>query len=231
MIKKIYSDNRVIFWDGKKNEDFIRLLALRIKEYATIPKIKQFVIDKTPEDIYYYARNIISYARDPREYKGFLHRLIDLFGNDYKPYLKQYEEFLKEKNKEMELIIAPPVIIDMFNRGIKVIGDCDDKTLFLGSCLVAMGYPVKVVGAMFIKDSSSRGINHVYLEYQDETGEWIPLEASTYRLRFGEKSDKAIPLMKILVSPEIKYTASYLDALIKDSVQEIDSIKEKIWTI
>lgn len=201
--KKIYQDKRLIFWEGQKNEDFIRHIAERTKVYANDPVVRNFALDKSPQNLYDIAKNMIHYAKDPRDYIQFLNRLVQLFGDDYKPYINKYQEFLQKRQQEMELLIAPPVIIEMLQRRIKIIGDCDDKTLFLASCLLSKGYSVKIVGAMLVKPNA-RGINHVYLEYQNEKGEWIPLEASTILLGFGQKSEKAVPLLRILVYPALK---------------------------
>ena len=127
-----------------------------------------------------------------------------------------------------ERILSPAYVIELFKQGKRVTGDCDDKTLFLATCLANMGYYVRVVGAMFLKEGS-QGINHVYVEFYDPvTKNWIPLEPSTRTLGFGEKSPRVVPLIKVnLKTPGVGLEIEYGNP----EKDELSISEEALWTI
>ncbi len=196
-VEKLYENDRIIFWKGRRNADFIKLLAKRAAYYSVHPRVDEFCRNKTPEVIYKYARNKIIYRKDPRI---------------------------------SERILSPALIIDEWSRGKKVTGDCDDKSLFLASCIANMGFPVRLVGAMFKKPNAT-GINHVYVEFY-RNGRWISLEPSTRLLTFGEKSPKVVPILRVqLREPEIKEVAAFTDFHDVGNKDDFGLEKEALWSI
>lgn len=197
-VEKIYENDRIIFWRGKRNADFIKLLARRASYYAVHPRVDEFCRNKTPELIYKYARNKIVYRKDPRI---------------------------------SERILSPSLIIDEWSKNKKVVGDCDDKSLFLASCLANMGYSVRLVGAMF-KKIGATGINHVYVEFL-MNNRWIPLEPSTRILHFGEKSPRVVPILRVKLSePNIKaIVEAFTDFHDIGNKDDFSIYREAVWTI
>lgn len=182
----IYSDKRLIIHKVKGgNKEFIDFLAQKILEYSIHPVVYDFV----------RTRNLT-----PE--KAF--------------YLAQRKiQYIKDPTR-IEGIIAPPKIIkEHILKNVPIKGDCDDKVLFLGSLLVSMGYPIKVVGAYYglHDEQKNKGprINHVYLEYYDEKQKkWIPLEPTSTTTKFGEMGFGVIPLYKAEISQkEGKFNISY----------------------
>jgi hypothetical protein len=55
--------------------------------------------------------------------------------------------------------------------------DCDDGVIAISSALMSIGIPVRVVKQTF----GSGDQEHVILEFQDENGNWLPLDPSTDR--------------------------------------------------
>lgn len=174
--KIVYQDDRLIIHKLKGgNKAFIDFLAQKILEYSIHPVVYEFVR-----------------TRHLTPEKAF--------------YIAQKKiKYMKDPAK-VEGIIAPSKIIkEHILVGRPVYGDCDDKVLFLGSLLVSMGYPVKVVGAYYeLHDEGKRKgkkINHVYLEYYDENKKrWIPLEPTSQSTRPGQIGYGVIPIYKAEIS-------------------------------
>lgn len=172
-LETIYKDDRIIIHKLKGgNKEFIDFIAQKILQYSIHPVVYNFVR-----------------TQDLNVEKAF--------------YLAQkYIKYRKDPTK-IEGIIAPSKIIEEHIIPKKPIyGDCDDKVLFLGSLLVSMGYPVKVVGAYYSPEGKvEKKINHVYLEYYDDKKKkWIVLEPTSPKTRIGEMGYGVIPIYKVEIS-------------------------------
>jgi hypothetical protein len=170
----IYKDDRIIIHKIKgRNEEFVDFLAQKILEYSIHPVVYNFVR-----------------TREITPEKAF--------------ELAQKRIHYRKDPTKIEGIIAPSKIIkEHILKGVPIYGDCDDKVLFLGSLLVSMGYPVRVVGAYYEPHGKFEKpkINHVYLEmYDDKMKKWIPLEPTAKYTKFGEKALKVIPLYRAEIS-------------------------------
>lgn len=108
----------------------------------------------------------------------------------------------------MDTIRRPHVLLERYEKGEKVAGDCDCKTALLGALLLNRGYPVRFVASHIIKGDETKAqrsvINHIYLEYRNiygkEPNKWIPLEASSKRkFSIGYQSPAVLPLYRIYV--------------------------------
>jgi hypothetical protein len=130
-----------------------------------------------------------------------------------------------------EKILSPAYIIELWREGKRVIGDCDDKTLFLASCLANMGYHVNVVGGLFNKPGAT-GINHVYVEFLNDQGEWISLEPSTKVLGFGDKSPRVTPMLKVRIKePSMSKVNNMVDFHGAPEKDTIGLAEEALWEI
>ena len=69
-------------------------------------------------------------------------------------------------------------------------GDCDDKSTLLASLLLAIGFTVAFA---VIKTERGRYWAHIYVEVQQDDGEWIPLET----VRDVEPGDEAEYIEKV----------------------------------
>ena len=74
-----------------------------------------------------------------------------------------------------EYIVAPAGTLCLRPGLCVPAGDCDDLTIALGSCLLAVGIPVRIVKQTF--DSGSQ--EHVLIEFQDENGLWVASDPSS----------------------------------------------------
>lgn len=59
-------------------------------------------------------------------------------------------------------------------------GDCDDISMLLGTLLMAVGYPARLMTVA----SNGDEFSHVYVEWQIN-GEWIPMDPARYDSQFG----------------------------------------------
>lgn len=74
-----------------------------------------------------------------------------------------------------EMLHSPTWQISSYNKNGFYHGDCDDHTIFLGSMLLSVGYPVRIVVVRVGKTAGP--FNHVYLETLVKD-RWIPMDAT-----------------------------------------------------
>lgn len=100
-----------------------------------------------------------------------------------------------------DTIRMPHVILERYEEHGGVAADCDDKTCTLGALLMNRGYPVRFVGAHHIQEGENnreyREINHVYLQFKDDSGNWITLEPSSQIAPFGQLGTNVLPLYHV----------------------------------
>lgn len=128
-------------------------------------------------------------------------------------YAQKIIEYKKD-SKAGEIILSPVEIVKRLRANKRVAGDCDDKSLFLASILLAMGYPVRLVAAHFIdgtekSKSDMSEVNHVFVQYYDEKKkQWINLEPSSKSYKVGQKSPKVIALKYYHATPLVEKDVS-----------------------
>ncbi len=189
------------------NREFIKLLAERALHYAIQPEVNDFCDEHSdPRELYEIAKGITT--------RGIVY----------------HPDF---RGVKMEKIVSPIRMIKRLRQGKVVTGDCDDKVLFLASCLVNRGYEVNIIGACYLKPGVPEGeINHTYLEFKKpEDKNWTPLDPSARTGRFGVKPAMVIPVVKFKVSTkdlDVRKVAEIVD--VGESIER-QSIQEEIWKI
>lgn len=174
----------------KDNDAFIRKIAQRAGEYSAHPAVLTVA-----DDLYKNgARGLFNFTRDK-----ILYAKDSSFGENLR---------------------MPDYIIDKIFTGKTPVGDCDDKTLFLATLLLNKGYPVRIIGAHYLKgEGGPNDINHVYLEYKDyksNPDKWIPLDPTG--MPFGQKSPQVIPLVYYKVNVPSRLTVSaFTEADLRDA--------------
>ncbi len=85
-------------------------------------------------------------------------------------------------NFYVETLQTPHFMTRQFHEAGASFGDCDDHTIFLGSLLIAIGFPVKIVT---VRVGQGYGpFNHVYLKTFNN-GVWIPLDGTNKNKPMG----------------------------------------------
>lgn len=84
-------------------------------------------------------------------------------------FVRDYIRYVKDING-IETLQAPERTLEL------AAGDCDDKTILLGTMLEIIGHPVRLVAIGFRPNK----LSHVYLETKVGT-KWVPLEATEPR--------------------------------------------------
>lgn len=85
-------------------------------------------------------------------------------------------------NATMETLSSADLQVRNFVSSGFANGDCDDHVILLGSLLVSIGYPVRIVT---VRVRSGFGpFDHVYLEALVR-GVWIPMDATNKRMPMG----------------------------------------------
>jgi hypothetical protein len=64
-------------------------------------------------------------------------------------------------------------------------GDCDDISMLMGTLLLAVGYPARLI-TVSANDTDPQQFSHVYVETQ-VSGSWIPMDAARPEAMFGEE--------------------------------------------
>lgn len=76
-----------------------------------------------------------------------------------------------------ELMASPVQTLCLDSGGLCIVGgDCDDAAITCGACCMSVGIAIRIVGASY-KDT--RQPVHVYFEFRDERGDWIPADPTT----------------------------------------------------
>lgn len=177
----------------KDNDAFIRKIAQRAGEYSAHPAVLTVA-----DDLFG---------------KGGVRSMFD--------FAKNKIEYAKDSSFG-ENLRMPDYIVDKYMHGNTPVGDCDDKTLFLASMLINKGYPVRIVGAHYLKgEGKPSDINHVYLEYQNyfdkyNTDRWIPLDPTG--MPYGKKSPEVIPIVYYKVSTPQRLSVS---AFTKEDINSV----------
>jgi hypothetical protein len=79
---------------------------------------------------------------------------------------------------QSEFMAGPVQTLCLDDHGVCIVGgDCDDATITVGACLLSIGIPVQVVGASY-RQPTDQPV-HVYLQFQDESGTWVPADPTT----------------------------------------------------
>ncbi|MEM2264654.1 MAG: hypothetical protein QXX03_05630 [Nitrososphaerota archaeon] len=191
-IEELYKDKYVRLWGVDTPEDLATLIARRIEFYALHPIINKFTASLIPPP----DRNKL--------YSKVFPQIAYLVARDKIRYHKEYSGVVRDLGaRQAEVLLAPHAVAQSIMEGKPVYGDCDCKTLFLGTLLANRGFPVRLVLARIVKGNKGENIyipNHIYLEfaYPDEPNKWIPLDAASNR-PFGQISSDIIPLKRIYV--------------------------------
>jgi len=97
--------------------------------------------------IYNFVKNNVSYIPDP----------VGADGSD------------------IELFISPVVMVNMYEKGIRPSGDCDDMALLGTALFRAIGIKSNIV----LVDSGGGGIDHAFSEvWSDKLGKWIDFDVT-----------------------------------------------------
>jgi len=191
-IAQLYRDDKIILWGINTPEDLAELIARRIEFYAVHPEVNSF------------ANSLIPVPSKNEPYSKVFPHIAYLIARDKIRYHKEYSGAIRDLGvQQSETLISPIAVIRSIRQGKPVYGDCDCKTLFLGTLLANKGFPVRLVLAHIRKYEPGENIyvpNHIYLEfaYPDRPDKWIPLDASGNR-EFGKISPDIIPLKRINV--------------------------------
>ena len=209
-LKQLMSNKKIRMYWADTNKDFIKLLAVEAVNYHNHPIVDDFCQEhSSAEELYEIARGIVTIP-------GLVSKRGIIYHQD-------------PRGLKMEKFVSPVRIIKRLNAGKKVTGDCDDKTNFLATCLLNRGYEVRVIGAHYIKEGSAPGsINHVYLEFRNPGGKWIPLDPSAKTGVFGIKPPSVYAVVKFKAIPEmlsIKKVAE--NVMVHESIES--NIKEDLW--
>jgi hypothetical protein len=79
---------------------------------------------------------------------------------------------------QSEFMASPVQTLCLDEKGLCIVGgDCDDATITVGACLLSIGIPVQVVGASY-RAPTDQPV-HVYLQFQDNAGTWVPVDPTT----------------------------------------------------
>jgi len=192
-IAELFRSDKVILWGVNTPEDLAQLIARRIEFYAIHPEVNAFANSLIPPE----SKNVL--------YSKVYPEIVYYIARDKIKYHKEYSGEIKDLGvKQTETILSPVAVIRSLKEGKQVYGDCDCKTLFLGTMLANKGFPVRLVLARIVKGGESQAElytpNHIYLEfaYPDKPDKWIPLDASSNR-PFGQISPNIIPLKRFYV--------------------------------
>lgn len=191
-IHELYRSDKVILWGINTPDDLAELIARRIEFYAIHPEVNAFTASLIPPK----ERNYLYSKEFPK--------IAYLIARDKIKYHKEYAGAIRDLGVvQSETIMSPVAVIRSIKQGKPVWGDCDCKTLFLGTLLANRGFKVRLVLAHILKHEPGENIyvpNHIYLEfaYPDRPDKWIPLDASGNR-PFGNISPDIIPLKRFYV--------------------------------
>lgn len=205
-ITELYQDKYVKLWGINTPEDLAVLIARRIEFYALHPIINKFTASLIPP------------SEKNKLYSKVFPQIAYLVARDKIKYHREYSGEIRELGaKQAEILIAPHAVAESIMEGKNVYGDCDCKTLFLGTLLANRGFPVRLVLARIVKNTPGENIyipNHIYLEfaYPDEPDKWTPLDPASNR-PFGQISPNIIPLKRIYVGSEKIETVRSIDGI------------------
>jgi len=192
-IAELFHSDKVILWGVNTPEDLAKLIARRIEFYAIHPEVNAFTNSLIPPE----QKNVL--------YSKVFPEIAYYIARDKIKYHKEYSGEIKDLGvKQTETILSPVAVIRSLKEGKQVYGDCDCKTLFLGTLLANKGFPVRLVLARIMKGNETQEElyvpNHIYLEfaYPDKPDNWIPLDASGNR-PFGQIAPNVIPLKRFYV--------------------------------
>jgi len=191
-IAELFHSDKVILWGVNTPEDLAQLIARRIEFYSIHPEVNAF------------ANSLIPPQTKNELYSKVYPQIVYHIARDKIRYHKEYSGEIKELGvKQSETILSPVAVIRSLKENKPVFGDCDCKTLFLGTMLANKGFPVRLVLAHLVKGERNENIytpNHIYLEfaYPDKPDKWIPLDPSGNR-PFGQISPDIIPLKRFYV--------------------------------
>lgn len=219
-VRMLLKSNKLNVYSAKDNKDFIEFIAERAVNYSVQPEVNDFCDEHPkPEELYEIARGIVE-----------------------TPFLKRGLTYHQDpRGIKMEKLVSPIRIIKRLQANKAVSGDCDDKVLFLSTCLLNRGYEVKVVGAFYDKynEGPKRVINHTYLEFKSvDSDKWIPLDPSARVGRFGHKPNLVYPVVKFLAKPgmfsaekvaEIVNKTSLVDGKVNSLID--NNLGEEVWEI
>lgn len=90
----------------------------------------------------------------------------------------------------IEWLQAPEVTLQLKS------GDCDDMSILATSLLGSMGIPVRLM--VISQDAKTKQFGHIYAEYQEQNGNWIPFDV-VIAGKVGDKPQQIVASKTVLL--------------------------------
>lgn len=136
----------------------VRLMARCIRQGSTSPHIRSMAVSVA------------------MHYKNDVDKARAVFN-----FIKSRMRYVRD-NALMETLSTADLQVRNFVQSGFASGDCDDHVILLGSLLVSIGYPVRIVTVRVRPGFGS--FDHVYLEALIR-GTWIPMDGTNKRMPMG----------------------------------------------